>query len=150
MAQKAVVALGFAVLVLFSVFAVPSVLDSRADTEVSSMQVDAGDTGFFGNGIEVAVADSSNTLAEIIIVDEETGESDSASIAPGANYTASFSNGDVTVTNTVSTQASATLLVEYKSTYGYSGAALTVIDNLDIILIAMILIAVMGFVGVKP
>lgn len=149
MAKPGGLALGLVLLVFLGAIAIPAAVENVDDNEIQSEQLSIGETFTFNSQIDVSLVDSSNTQATIRIVDEETGESFDAVISEENTSTFAFSNGDVHVTNSISNNNAATLLVEFPSIFGYNPAARQVGDNLATILVGMFFVAIMAFVGVK-
>jgi len=89
------------------------------------------------------VGDSTNTDANLTLRDTESGVRDNLTLSVGdsGNYTLPGGNGTITLVS--STNQQATVDVFYSSTYGFGSAGKTIVNELGLILVAMVFIIVM-------
>ena len=150
MSKFPVVALGFVLIVLLGALTVPAAIDTSDGTVQTSVTLEEGESQLITENLDIIVEETNNADATITLVYPPGSESNTQIIDEGSTVTYSFEEGDVMVTNVDSTNQRVTLLVEYDSTFGYSDAGVIVSENIGIILVAMLLISIVSFVGVKP
>ena len=146
--RQAVALIGIGVILLLAAVSIPAVIESSQSTQSSRLTIDTAGTDEVTAGLDVAIADSSNTDANITLTDTESGVDDNVTLSVGdsANYTLPGGNGTITLVS--STNQQATIDVFYSSTYGFGSAGKTIVNELGLILVAMVFIIVMGSVVV--
>lgn len=149
MANKAVAALGFTLLVVLGVISIPIAVDSTESTSVETVTLSEEESSEINGAITVSVVDTSNSEANVTVVNQETGEGITRVIQEDTTETFSFTEGDIQITAVDTTNRNAVLSVEYPNTFGYTENMSLITDNLALILIVMLFIGIMSFVGVK-
>lgn len=145
---KPTAVLGFTLIVMLGVIAVPIAVDSTNSTEAHTVTLSEGETTQLNGDIQVSVITLSTTETEVNLINQENGENISRVIAEGEKETYPFTEGDVDVTATELTNQNAFLTVEYPTTFGYSENVELVTNNIALLLVVMLFIMIMAFVGV--
>lgn len=148
MANKAVAVLGFTLLVLLAVIAIPIAVDSTEDTTIETVSISENNSTTVNGDIGVFLTNSQSSQATVRIVNNENGNSIENTIQEGSTAEYSFSEGTISVSADSTRSKSSILLVEYPNTFGYAENMSLITDNLALILLVMVFIGVMAFVGV--
>lgn len=150
MANKGVAALGFVLLVLLGVLAIPAVIESSNSTTVKTETIPEGESVTVTEYLEVSNSVSNSGDVTLLVTSSSSGDSITRTVGEGNTSTFNLPGGDIIITAEDTTNQGATLVIEYPNDFGYSEGAITIKNNLPVILIAMLFIAIMSFVTVKP
>jgi hypothetical protein len=148
MSDKAVAVLGLTLLVVLAAVSIPIAVESSTDTTTETLTLSEGNSATVNGDITVSLTETSQSEANVTVVNTENGDTLSRVIAEGSTETFGFSEGDIHITAADTTNQNAVLSLEYPNTFGYAAGTSLITDNLAIILVSMVFIGVMAFVGV--
>lgn len=136
------------VFALFAAFSVPTLITASQDEQEQTLTIETGETRELTDRIGVTLIESDNTEATVEIEELGTGNTDEITLSENSTeeWAINGDSGDVTLIETTNNDAEIT--VSYSPTYGYSEAGKTIVNNIGLLIIAVIFIVVMGFVRV--
>lgn len=148
-------ALSIGAIILFLVVAVPVVVDSSTGVSSQTLQLEEDETVRLSDRLELEntrIRPPVPENATFTVRDTETLESESNIIANGSSATYELSGGNVSVevlSITDSNPETATVTVEYPTTYGWTEGTQLLADHLGLlVVVAGFIVIVMLLVGV--
>jgi len=149
MAGKAMVAvIGLTVLLLLGAVAIPAMQSASSEQQTVRLSIDEGDSAGVTTGLNATVVNTTQTDGTIRVTDTETGVTDNLTMPEGdtVNYTLPGGNGSVTLVT--ANPNDATIDARHSPTYGFGSSATAFVDELGLILVAMLFLVVMASVKV--
>lgn len=144
MNSQAVAIVSIALLMLFGAFVVPTLMDSTETPQTFETRLEPGMTEEVTDGLELAVNETGNNEATIVVTDTQTDQEERLVIAQGTTEQYDLPGGSGNITAVETTNQAATLDVTYDPMYGWSAGAQAIVDNIDIILVMLMFLVLMG------
>lgn len=144
MNSKAVAIVGVTLLLMLLSFAVPTIISASEDPQYLETELSTGETFEIAEGLEITVTDTTNSEVIVDLIDVDTRQNETLTVAQGATENYTLPGGDGTVTNLQSDNQEAMLEIGYDPEYGWSDGASVFADNIGLVLIVMVFSVVVG------